>query len=209
MSHAPFRKPGLLFIGSWALSGGERYWEHLRSALAGGAAAFMVREKEMGGRELLQIALTAREMTRSTGAQLIVSERLDVAIAAGADAVHLPENSFTPEEAGRVVGAGMLIGRSVHSMEGAVEAARLGANYLLAGPVFITPGKGPLLPIDALISMRADLSLDVIPVGGINGANIGQIARGGFDSAAVIRAVASADDPQERTAELVSALQSP
>ena len=206
MSTRPFRKAGLLFIGSRAVSGEDRYENQLRGALSGGVAAFMVREKGLDGRRLLEIALAARAATRAAGAQLIVSERLDVAMAAGADAVHLPERSFTPEEARRVVGAGILIGRSVHSVEGAIEAERLGADYVMAGPAFATPGKSAPMHMASLISLMDELSIDVIPVGGIDETNIGRIARARFDSAAVIRAVASADNPEKSTARLVSLL---
>lgn len=206
MSETRFRKKGLLFIGSLAVSGG-RYEEVLRAALAGGAAAFMVREKELGGRELLELARYARAMTAAAGAQLIVSERLDVALAAGADGVHLPERSLAPDEARRVVGPRMLIGRSVHTLEGAREAARLGADYVMAGPVFATPGKEKLLPMETLVAMRRALDVDVVPVGGIDRANVGAVAGAGFDSAAVIRAVAAAADPGECAAALAAALE--
>jgi len=198
--------PGLLFIGSRAVSGESLYFERLRGALEGGIAAFMVREKDLGGKALLEMALRARTMTRAAGARLIVSERLDVAMEAGADGVHLPERSFTPEEARRVIGPEMLIGRSVHGLEGAVEAEQMGADYVMAGPVFETPGKRDRLSFESLLAIRKRLSIGIVPVGGIDLSNIGRIAEAGFDSAAVIRALAAAGNPRESAASLALAL---
>lgn len=198
----PFR---FLFIGSRAVSGAERFGEVLGAALRGGIDAFLLREKEMEGGPLFRLALEAREATGQAGALLIVSDRIDVALAAGADGVHLPESSFDAAEARKIVGGGMLVGRSVHDREGAVRAEQNGADYLLVGPVFPTPGKEErALGIDQASAIITGIRTPAVAVGGINGENVEQLAGSGFSAAAVIRAVADADNPEERARDLRS-----
>ncbi len=198
----PFR---FLFIGSRAVSGAERFGEVLGAALRGGIDAFLLREKEMDGGPLLRLAREAREATRKAEALLIVSDRIDVALAAGADGVHLPENSFDAAEARRIVGDEMLVGRSVHDREGAMRAEQNGADYLLVGPVFPTPGKEErALGIDRATAIVAGIRTPAAVVGGIDGENVGRLAGAGFSAAAVIRAVAAADNPEEKTRDLRS-----
>ncbi len=198
--------PGILFIGSVAACGEGRYFPILREALAGGVRAFLLREKDATGRHLFEMALRARAITADAGALLLVSERIDIAIAAGADGVHLPERSFTAAEAREITGGRLLIGRSVHSAAGVLEAARTGADYLLAGPVFPTPGKEVLFSLDELQRIAEGVRLPVVPVGGIDRSNIGRVQAAGFRTTAVIRAIAASRDPRGAAAHLSAEL---
>ncbi|MFH1277176.1 MAG: thiamine phosphate synthase [Candidatus Eisenbacteria bacterium] len=198
----------LLFIGSRAVSGEERFLDALDGALRGGAAAFLLREKDLGGAPLLRWAAEARRRTRHAGALLLVSDRIDVAIAADADGVHLPERSFSPEEARGLLPPGRIVGKSVHDREGAIEAERGGADYLLLGPLFRTPGKEhrALGPAKAA-AIREGLSIPVIAVGGVDSSNAGEAAAAGFDGVASIRAIASAKDPEEGARGILAAFE--
>ncbi|NNE09224.1 MAG: thiamine phosphate synthase [Gemmatimonadetes bacterium] len=182
----PFR---LLFIGSLALSGEDRFLPTLEAAVRGGADAFLLREKALEGRALWKIATAARAITRSHGAKLIVSDRFDVALAAGADGVHLPESGFDPRDIRDRVGGRLLIGRSVHDAGGARTAEEAGADYLMLGPLFATPGKKPLEP-EAAGNIVRERSIPVAAVGGIEPERIPALAALGFRSFAVIRAIA-------------------
>lgn len=189
----PFR---LLFIGSLAVSGEERFLPALNGALRGGVDAFLLREKEMDGGPLLRLARECMEATGRARASLLVSDRPDVAMAAGARGVHLPENSFTPREARSVSGDALLIGRSVHDLRGAQTAEEENADYLLLGPLFPTPGKERFaLGLDEASAIREGVSIPVIAVGGIDARNAGRVRAAGFESIAFIRVVAGAVDP--------------
>jgi len=198
----------LLFVGSRKVSGEERYFSVLEEALAGGADAFLLREKDLAGGDLFHMAKRAREMTRAHGALLLISDRIDVALAAGADGVHLPENSFTPEEARGLLGAERVVGRSVHDREGALAAERGGADFLVLGPVFETPGKERFrLGARRAAEIAGEVRVPVTAIGGIDEGNVGEVVAAGFRSVAVIRAIAAAENPREAAARLVGAVE--
>ncbi len=157
--------------------------------MRGGADAFLLREKALEGRALLELATAARTITRAHGAKLLVSDRFDVALAAEADGVHLPETGFDPRDVRAQSGKRLLIGRSVHDAGGARKAGAAGADYLMLGPVFSTPGKNPLGPGAAGEIARA-CSIPVTAVGGIDATRVEELGALGFRSFAVIRAIA-------------------
>jgi len=192
----------LLFIGSMDVSGEGRFFDVLGAALRGGADAFLLREKRMDGGPMFRLAVEGRHMTRVAGTLFLVSDRIDVALASGADGVHLPENSFTTEEARRLVRPGMLVGRSVHDEACAKLAEERGTDYILVGPVFETPGKERFaLGVERAAAIADSVSIPSVAVGGIDGTNIAEVAAR-FPAAAVIRAIAAAPDPARAAAEL-------
>jgi thiamine-phosphate pyrophosphorylase len=196
---APFR---LLFVGSLAVSGEERFEAVLEAAIRGGADAFLLREQDLGGGALLRLARVAREITARSNALLLVSERLDVALASGADGVQLPENSFTPQEARAVLGRERLIGRSVHDRNGALRAEKDGADFVILGPVFPTPGKERTLGPSEAGAIRRSLSIPAVAIGGIDRERLPDLLEAGFESIAVIRALAAAPDPEAAARDL-------
>jgi thiamine-phosphate pyrophosphorylase len=101
-----------------------------------GAVALQLREKDMEARPLYELARALRELCSRYGAALLVNDRVDVAIAAGADGVHLPANSFAVADARRLVGATRLIGVSTHEAGEVGGAAAAGADFAVYGPVY-------------------------------------------------------------------------
>lgn len=167
-----------------------------------------VREKDLDGGPLLALVGAAL----GTGAAVVVNDRLDVALAAGAHGVHLPEHGLSIESVRGILGsrevpAGFSIGASVHSIEGAHAAAEAGAELVQLGPIWETPGKGPPLGPSALASARPLLEPSahaaarpllegragrarLVAVGGIDGEDRArQALRSGADAVAAIRAV--------------------
>jgi len=164
----------------------------------GGSIAIQVREKDLEGGALLALV---REMQKF--APVWVNDRLDVAMAAGAAGVHLPERGLSIEDARAV--AALPIGCSRHSVAGVLEAAERGASLIQFGPIWATPGKGPALGPEVL-AVRAQLPAHVrlVAVGGIDSAERArEAAEAGADAVAVIRA---AWEHPERIAEMVAAL---
>ncbi len=177
----------------------------LERALGGarpGTVLVQLREKDLGGRALFELARAALAVARRHGARLVVNDRLDVAMAAGADGVHLPEAGFSVAEVRRVA-PGMLVGASVHSPEAA--RARAAADVLVAGPVWETPGKLAIgvERLREIVAAVTDIGPPVFAIGGIDVARADLALAAGAHGVAAIRAVISAADPAAEAAALV------
>src|SRR5437867_5352422 len=133
--------PELLAISDRRLRPFERLWPILPAASRAGLTALMVREKDLPGRPLLEIAREAVRRCRPLGVRVIVNDRVDVALAAEADAVHLGVAALPVEVVQEMARGRLLVGASTHSMEELRRAAAAGADYATFGPVFDTPSK--------------------------------------------------------------------
>lgn len=166
----------------------------IRAAMAAGVDWVQIRERDMPARELLGLARAAGGIGAG-GARVIVNDRLDVALAAGAAGVHLGGESVPAREVvrwcrGRNAPAGFLIGVSCHSLEEAREAEDSGASYVFFGPVFETPSKkkfGPPQGIARLGEACRAVRIPVIAIGGVNEGNIAECLRAGAAGIAAIR----------------------
>lgn len=180
----------------------------IATAVAAGVRLVQLREKDLSARELLRIGETLLEPVRKGGGMLVVNDRLDVALALGADGVHLGSNSLPVKATRRVVGDSMLIGVSVHSAEEAVRAEREGADYLVLGTIFETrshPGTPPA-GLRVVSEVTAAVRLPVVAIGGINATNVGSVIGAGASGVAVITAIQSAQDVEAATGTLLAAM---
>jgi thiamine-phosphate pyrophosphorylase len=176
-------------------------------ALASGVDTLQLRDRRASGSALMAAAQALRTLTREHGAALLVNDRIDVAVAAAADGIHLPAASFPTATARRLLGAQALIGRSTHSPAEAEAAAAAGADYVVLGPIFATPSKeafGPPLGVDALAAAHPTRPL--IAIGGIDTTNAAAVHKAGAHGIAVIRAILDAKDPVAATHALRGAL---
>ncbi|HBF35201.1 TPA: thiamine phosphate synthase, partial [Candidatus Sumerlaeota bacterium] len=172
--------------------------ETIASALRGGVNAVMLREKDLSARELYALAVRLRMLTRDAGAQLIINDRLDVALAVEADGVHLGWRSLPLKAARAVTGNRLQIGVSTHSAEEAQQAERDGADYITFSPIFPTPSKEGLVPVQGLDGLRAatnGLLIRCIALGGITPENTQSVCAAGAAGVAAIRPFAT--DPEE------------
>ena len=176
-------------------------------AVAGGVNLVQIREKDLAGGELLALS-SALQRGLSGGVPLLVNERVDVARAVGASGVQLGEAALAPSAAREILGNDSLIGRSVHSVAGAVQAERDGADFLLVGTMFATsshPGEEPSGP--GLIGrVKSNCSLPVIGIGGINAGNAPLVMEAGAAGVAVISAILAAPDPREAARRIRQAI---
>jgi len=181
--------------------------ERVTRAVKGGVNLVQLREKDLSGGQLLELAERLRKVTRGL-ALLFINERVDVAVACGADGVQLGEEGMPVEAARKVAGESLLISRSVHSQEGALTAEAQGADFLVVGTIFPTgshPGAeaaGPQL----LSSIAGRTSIPFAGIGGINTANVSQVISAGASGAAVISAILAAEDPELAARELRMAI---
>ena len=170
------------------------------AALAGlppGVAAIHLREKDLGGRELLALARALAAVCRRHRQRLLVNDRVDVALAAGADGVHLPAAGVPPPDARRLVGPGALVGVSCHSAADVARALADGASFAFFSPIWDTPSKRPFGPPLGLEVLReaAGLGLPLIALGGIDARRAEEARAAGARGVAAIRAWLSGDDP--------------
>lgn len=163
-------------------------------AAGGPDVALHLRAPAASGRRMLELAERLSEMARASGSLLIVNDRVDVAMAAGADGVQLGARGLTVADARRLVGEARLIGASVHSAEEAREAFGGGADYLLGGTVYASashPGRSGAGV--RLIAEIAALGRPVVAIGGVTPERVPELRRAGAAGVAAIRGVW--DDP--------------
>lgn len=183
----------------------------VEQALRGGARAIQLRMKGAGANRMLEAARPLREMTRAAGALFFVNDRIDVALAAGADGVHLGPDDLPVGPVRRSVGADLLIGCSTDDPEVARKVAHEGADYIGCGTVYATSSKndaGPLIGPDGLDRVARAAEVPVVGIGGITPERANEVARTAASGTAVISAVMGADDPQRAVRQLLRAFDS-
>lgn len=152
-----------------------------------------VRDPELSGGELLGLAGRLRTVTRHAGALLVVNDRLDVALAVGADGVHLGRRSVAITDARALLGAESFVSAACHSIEECVAAASAGADAVLLSPIFASPGKGAPLGVPALSEARRALDAAgtralLVALGGVDATNARACLFAGASGVAAIRA---------------------
>lgn len=181
----------------------------VRGGLAGDALAVQLREKDLGGRALRQLAAELRAVTRAFGAALYVNDRIDVALAVEADGVHLANTSLSPADV-RAVAPHLRIGMSTHApseLDGR-DAGAGRVDFAVFGPVRDTPSKriyGPPVGLGALRA-AAGKRVPLLAIGGLSAEDVGAIADAGARGLACIRALMSAADPEKEAYLLGQAL---
>jgi thiamine-phosphate pyrophosphorylase len=171
--------------------------EIAKLAIAGGADAIQLRDKSCSSSELVRIGRIIRGITRRSGTLFIVNDRPDVALACGADGVHLGQGDMRTDVARQISPHGFIIGVSVGNVDEAIRAEREGADYVALSPTFPTVSKadaGPGHGLAMLRECRRNVSVPVIAIGGIKRENICEVIAAGADGVAVISAVVGAAD---------------
>jgi thiamine-phosphate pyrophosphorylase len=180
----------------------------VRAALEGGVRAVQLREKDLPAAALYPLARELREITRRYGARLLINDCIDVALASGADGVHLGGHSLPTATARRLLGQGALIGVSTHSEAEAAQAARDGADFVTFGPVYFTPSKasyGAPLGLERLAAAAAS-PLPVFALGGVTPERCAEVLAKGAAGAALISAILADPDPAAAAARCLEQL---
>ena len=177
--------------------------------LAAGLPAVQAREKDLGAADLTLLCRRLRGLTLDTQALLIVNDRVDVALAVGADAVQRASTSLPVKDIRGLVGGQLRIGASVHSLQDAIEAEVNGADWVVFGPIYDTPSKrgfGPPQGLDKLTRVATTVKIPVIAIGGITPERAREVMSAGAHGVAVISAILAADAPADATRRLLEAL---
>src|SRR5262245_15722247 len=200
--------PSLYVILDRAAARGRDLVEILQSTIAGGCRMVQLREKEWPSGRLLPLAERLRARCRDAGVTFIVNDRVDLALALGADGVHLGQEDLPPSLARPLLRAGMLMGLSTHSVEQARTAQAAGADYVAVGAMFPTATKPDfeLVGPDLVRKLRGEIRAPLIGIGGITPDNVGEVIRAGAAGVAVISAVCAAADPERATRRFIEAI---
>lgn len=180
-----------------------------RLAIAGGAEAIQFRQKQGSTREMIETARAMLAVCRRLGVPLIVNDRLDVALAVGADGVHLGQDDFPLAQAREILGPDKIIGGSASTLEEARFCRSQAVDYIGLGPVYPTGSKADASPaggLDLVRRVTREVDLPVIAIGGIGPANAPEVVSAGAHGVAVISAVCCQDDPRAAAADLLRAL---
>ena len=181
----------------------------LQRVLTAAVPAIQLRERDLSARELVKLVREVQAVTDSRGSQLLINDRIDVALALEGVGVHLRSNSLPVSVARQLLGAQRLLGISVHAVEEVMEAEAQGADYIILGPIYETPSKqmfGPPLGIHTLEKACRLVRIPVIGIGGVTAARAREMRGAGAFGVAVITAVLGADDVESATRELLDAV---
>lgn len=161
----------------------------------GGARIIQLREKHLAPQEFYREAELAVSEAHHRGARLIINDRADIAVAVGADGVHLGQDDLPPEAARGLMGPDAIIGLSTHNLDQALAAAKLPIDYIAIGPIFATTTKAnpePIVGLDGLRRVRdAIAAIPLVAIGGITAENAAEVIAAGADAVAVISALLS------------------
>jgi len=177
----------------------------VKGVIRGGVGIVQYRAKGLSTAQMVQDAAALVQLTRPAGIPLIINDRLDVALAVGADGVHVGADDMPVDISRRIMGPRAIVGVTCERLDDALEAERHAASYVAFGPIFASPTKSELPPIglELIEQARSRVSLPICAIGGINASNLSQLTPVNPDLVAIVSAIAGADDPSEATRELV------
>jgi thiamine-phosphate pyrophosphorylase len=195
------------------LNAGRPVEEVVAAAIGSGVTIVQFRDPVSPTRQLVEIARRLLAVLEPHGIPLIVNDRVDVAVAADADGVHLGQGDMDPRDARRLIGPDRIIGLSVGNRDELERSRDMIAtvDYLGVGPVFATATKsdaGVAIGLDGIGRMRAAIQLPIVGIGGIDGGRAESVIRAGADGVAIVTAIMQAADPGRAAAEILDAVQS-
>lgn len=189
----------LQLVTSRSIASGRSLIDVVCEAVAGGVTCVQLREKECTTRDFLHEACLLIKLLKPLGVPLIINDRVDIALAAGANGVHLGQTDMPISHARRLGPPDWIVGVSAESIEDALRAEKEGADYIGVSPVFSTPTKidtAPPLGLDGLRQIRAAVRTPLVAIGGIHCGNGREVVLAGADGLAVVSAIIAADSPR-------------
>ena len=179
--------------------------ESVRLAVVGGCGVVQLREKEISSAEFYRLAVNTNKITDEAGAALIINDRVDIALAADADGVHVGQSDLPATVVRQLIGPDKLLGVSVATLEQAKQAAADGADYLGVGAMYATQTKtdADIVTMEELRRIRAAVNIPIVVIGGINKNTLGNFKEMGIDGLAVVSAVVAQADITAAAKELI------
>ena len=208
----PSLKSRLLLVTDRQQTKGRPLLSVLAEALKAGSPSLQLRERDLGAKELLALADQIVRLIGSRGSQLLINDRIDVALSVEGAGVHLRSDSLPVSVVRRLIGADRLLGVSVHSVNEAMQAEAEGADYIVFGPIYETPSKhmyGRPLGLSKMEEAVRAVRVPIVGIGGVTAARARDMRSAGAFGVAVIAAVLGADDAQAATRALLDAVACP
>lgn len=199
----------LYLVTDRPLSLGRPIEEIVMEAVAGGVTMVQLREKEAPTGEFVALAKSLKALLAPLGVPLIINDRVDVALAADADGVHIGQSDMSYEDARRLLGGDKIIGLSVENFDDLAVANTLDVDYVGISPVYGTPTKSDTAEPFGLEGLRKAVAMSVHPtvaIGGMNASTIGEVMAAGTDGVAVVSAICSAPSPRKAAQELLKVI---
>jgi thiamine-phosphate pyrophosphorylase len=191
------------------LLSGLSHQDQVDQLIAGGAALIQLRDKHSSPKDFYNAALECIRRAHAARVSIIINDRVDIAIAAAADGVHLGQDDLDPVAVRRLVGIERIIGFSTHTVQQAREAEGFPVDYVAIGPVFGTSTKSnpdPVVGVDGVIAVRACVSKPLVAIGGITLASAREVIAAGADSVAIISDLYRGGSIEERTRQYLTEL---
>jgi thiamine-phosphate pyrophosphorylase len=188
------------------LARGRTTLEIVAAAIRGGVSCIQLREKTCSTGEFIDESLAIRSLLARHEIPLIINDRVDVALAVKADGIHLGQKDMPCSMARQLIPESMIVGISVESLDDAIAAQKDGADYLGVSPIYPTPTKtdtAQALGLEGLWSIRSEVDLPLVGIGGLNADNAAAVIYNGADGVAVVSAIVAADDPEAATRDLI------
>jgi thiamine-phosphate pyrophosphorylase len=188
----------LYLVTDQSSTAGRTLTDVVAAAVQGGVTCVQLREKQLNTRDFLAQALLLKELLAPHGIPLVINDRIDVALACGAQGVHLGQSDMPVMQARRLLPPDVFIGWSVETMDDVARSASLSVDYLGVSPIHATPTKTDTQApwgLDGLRQVRSATALPLVAIGGIHAGNAGAVMAAGADGLAVVSALCSAPDP--------------
>lgn len=202
---------GLYFVTDRGLCGGKPLEDVVLQAIRGGAICVQLREKEGSTRFFIEEARRIKALMAPFGVPLIINDRLDVALAVGADGVHVGQDDMPYPIARKLMGPKAIVGLSVETWADVEQAQGFNCDYLGVSPVFATPTKTDTKEpwgLDGLARIRAFSRHPLVGIGGLNAGNAEAVIMAGADGVAVVSAICAAADPCAASREIADIIAS-
>jgi thiamine-phosphate pyrophosphorylase len=190
---------GLYLVTDRGLCGNKPLGQTIIGAVRGGVSYVQLREKEITTRSFVEEAVSIKKLLKPYKVPLIINDRVDVAMACGAEGVHVGQQDMPCETVRKLMGAKAIIGLSVESWEDVVASQKLDVNYIGVSPVFATPTKKDIKQpwgLTGLTRIKAFSRHPLVAIGGINESNVADVVKAGADCVAVVSAICADSDPE-------------
>lgn len=201
-----FDKRTMLLYGvtdrTWV--GDRNLYNQVEEAIHGGATCIQLREKDLDEDSFLSEAIEIRKLCNKYSVPFIINDNVPIAVKSGADGVHVGQSDMTASDVRKLIGEGMILGVSVQTVEQAISAEKMGADYLGVGAVFSTSTKtdANLVSHDTLRDISKSVSIPMVAIGGIGKSNLMELIGTGIDGVALVSAIFASDDIESECREL-------
>lgn len=202
--------PRLYLVTDRTFLGGRELVDLVEAAVRGGVTLVQLREKTLDTRTFIKEAQRLKNILSSCRVPLLINDRVDVALAAGADGVHIGQSDMPLDDARRLMGPDAIIGLSLESVQDAENIRGAPVDYVAASPVFATPTKTDTaqpLGLEGVRAMRRLVTLPLVAIGGIHAGNLKTVMDAGADGVAVVSAILGAEDPEQAARALRDRMQ--